>query len=324
MFNPLEEKMLWLQPDRITEFSGWRGHLPFALWLMPALRPRRFVELGTHTGDSYCAFCQSVQTEGLEREIACFAVDTWEGDDHAGFYQETVWEDIQKYHRDRGYENFSRLLRMTFEESAREFEDGSVDLLHIDGFHTYEAVRHDYETFLPKLSKSAVVLFHDTAVRDRGFEVYRFWDEVRAGKPHFTFNHSNGLGVLAVGDTPPVALSLFFDADAEKTSLLQTLFTHLGERWRLEGDLTQARNHIAASEEGIEWLREQVKHREAGQEQLREAYATLEAETRRVWQEREALSQERDALRADSVRLQQIESHVLFRMAKKLQASTLR
>lgn len=314
MFNPLEEKMLWLEPHRLTEFSGWRGHLPFALWLMPVLRPRLFIELGTHTGDSYCAFCQSIQTADMESVVKCFAVDTWEGDDHAGFYQETVWDDLSEYHTARGYQRFSRLLRMTFEESADLFEDGSVDLLHIDGFHTYDAVRNDYETFLPKLSESAVVLFHDIAVHDRGFEVYRFWDEVSAGRPHFAFDHSNGLGVVAVGSQPPESLSLFFDAGDASAKLLRTLFTHLGERWRLTGDLAHARNHIAASEEGIEWLRKQM-------DTLQQSYTKLEEEARSVWQERESLFEECRVLRSDSERLRQVESHVLFRIAKKMRSS---
>ena len=36
---------------------------------------------------------------------------------------------------------FSSLLRMDFADARDHIEDGSVDLLHIDGLHTYEAVR---------------------------------------------------------------------------------------------------------------------------------------------------------------------------------------
>jgi hypothetical protein len=71
----------------------------------------------------------------------------------------------------------------------------TVDLLHIDGLHTYEAVTHDFTTWRPKLAPAATVLFHDVAP-DSGYESSRFWSEICAEFGGFSFFHNFGLGVL--------------------------------------------------------------------------------------------------------------------------------
>ena len=73
--------------------------------------------------------------------------------------------------------------------------DASVDLLHIDGLHTYEAVREDFQTWRPKLAPDAVVLFHDVHP-DRRYGSARYWKQLRRRHPHFEFMHDWGLGVL--------------------------------------------------------------------------------------------------------------------------------
>ncbi len=183
-------------PNRVVEPYNWVEHIPFAFWLMESTKPRVFVELGTYSGNSYLAFCQAVKKLSLSTK--CYAVDTWEGDIHVGKYSNSVYRDLNEYNTLR-YDSFSHLIRSTFNEAVTTFADHSIDLLHIDGAHSYDDVLNDFQTWLPKCSDRAIVIFHDTNVRREGFGVYKLWDELSSKYPHFDFLHGNGLGVLAVG-----------------------------------------------------------------------------------------------------------------------------
>jgi len=172
----------------------WSGHLPLAADLVDAIRPSLLVELGTYYGESYFGFCQAIQELGLS--CSAYAVDNWSGDLHTGNYGPSVLETVTAHNAEH-YASFSSLVRKSFDEAAALFRDGSIDLLHLDGCHTYPAVKHDFETWLPKVSPGGVVLMHDIAVRQENFGVWRFWQEISPAFPSFAFEHSCGLGVLA-------------------------------------------------------------------------------------------------------------------------------
>jgi capsular polysaccharide biosynthesis protein len=229
--HPLLEPIFRL-PDRLGTQSAWWGHVPFAYWLVRACQPRVIVELGTFAGVSYAALCQAVLSEGIDCD--CHCVDTWRGDDHAGRWGDEVFEDFRSFH-DSHYAEISTIHRSTFDEASSEFADGSIDLLHIDGYHTYEAVRHDFETWLPKVSERGVIIFHDTAERMLDFGVWRFWEEVASRWPSFHFDHSHGLGLLAVGrDCPPAIIDLC-SSDTIRQNTLRRRYAMLGDRWYVQG-----------------------------------------------------------------------------------------
>ncbi len=234
------------RPTRVGVDSAWYGHLPFAAWLVRMARPRVIVELGTHAGVSYAAFCEAVLQERLDTR--CYAVDTWSGDEHAGFYGEEVYADFLAFHNVR-YGGFSRLLRGSFDDALVHVGDGTVDLLHIDGRHRYEDVAHDFASWVPKLSPCAVVLLHDTNVRERDFGVWRFWSELQARHPAFEFLHAHGLGVLAVGAQAPAAVAALCRlGDPRKIGLLRDRFALLGERWALLQELSETRRSLQRHE----------------------------------------------------------------------------
>src|SRR5258708_6732491 len=117
-------------PMRVPPTPAWNRNLPLSFSIRHALKPATPAQLRPHMGNSYLAFCQAVQTLGIATR--CYAVDTWRGDEHAGRYDDTVLRELQAYH-DPLYGHFSRLVRSTFDQAVEHFEDGGVDLLHIDG-----------------------------------------------------------------------------------------------------------------------------------------------------------------------------------------------
>lgn len=209
-------------------FSTWTEHMPFAYDLISAQRPKKLVELGVYRGLSYFTFCQSVQAHKLKTR--CFAVDTWEGDKHTDAYEEEVWEQVASHNREH-YSGFSTLMRMTFDQALPQFEDRSLDLIHLDGLHTYEAVKADFDNWYPKLRPGGIFLFHDIRARLQDFGVWRFWDELEQAHETFAFDQGYGLGVLRKPggrrkhDAP--LLKLLFHEDSRQRKALLDFYTHL-------------------------------------------------------------------------------------------------
>ncbi len=225
-FNPLNYPIALTEPARIAP-SGWLLHVPFAMYLIDVIRPKLLVELGSHFGVSYCAFCQAIKALGTGTQA--YAVDTWEGDDQAGFYGPEVLENLRQHH-DPLYSGFSHLLQTTFSQAAHQFSDGSIDFLHIDGCHNYEAVYQDWTEWRSKLSDCGIVLFHDTHVRFGDFGVWKLWEELQGQYPSFDIPYGYGLGVVAVGpDIPPALRELIELPDDEKQTVIE-YFHQLGKR----------------------------------------------------------------------------------------------
>lgn len=232
-------------PERLTDIQSWHGLIPFAYYLTKNHQPKIFVELGTHKGDSYCSFCQAVEKFGVS--CKCFAVDNWKGDDHSKQYSENIYSELSQYNE--LYTDFSTLIKSDFDEALDRFENGSIDLLHIDGFHTYDAVKNDFYTWKSKLSKSAIVLFHDICVKDPDFGVHKFWDEIKNDYPSFELRHSNGLGVLAYGQNI-ANFELFALTKPEKKLIMQS--------FELAGKLVTTTSHNKQLAEESTQLKQQL------------------------------------------------------------------
>lgn len=282
-FNPLEHPIVFALPRRLTRFSAWHEHIPFAMYLVSQLNPHLLVELGTSAGDSYCAFCQAVQE--LHLDTRCYAFDTWQGDAHGGFYGPEVLSELRAFH-DPLYGNFSQLIQAAFSAGLDYFSDGSIDLLHLDGYHTYRAARADLLPWLVKLSPRGVVLLHDINVREREFGVWRLWDELTPHYPHFAFYHGHGLGVLAVGPLAAHDLDGLMRASPPQAHLIRTFFSRLGQSVARS---IESETQVSAQEQHVQQLTRELMELQVRLGQRDVDKAELEERVRRLTAELDEL-----------------------------------
>ncbi len=130
-------------------------------WLYYALarihRPRTVVVIGSYRGFVPLIFARALQ-DNLEGGTVHF-IDPSLVDD--------FWKDaaaVQRYFRSFGSANIHHHLMTTQEFVASDTfrELGPVDMLFVDGYHSEEQARFDYEAFQDRLTPDSIVLFHDS------------------------------------------------------------------------------------------------------------------------------------------------------------------
>jgi hypothetical protein len=223
------------QPHRYRPggIGHWSGHLPFARDLVVAVKPRLLVELGTHDGESYFGFCQAIAESNFD--CVGYAVNTWTGEPDKGSDAD-IFQNIWGYNEIH-YRSFSHLLRSTFDEALPQFADETIDILHLDGLRTYEAVSRVFHSWFPKVKPGGFILLHDVAARHADFGVWKVWDELEAFGRRFLFHHSWGLGVLekaggGLGERP--FLNALFEGDEPQKEHIRHFYSLCADSFELK------------------------------------------------------------------------------------------
>ena len=168
--------------------SAWKGHRAFAEWLVLYRRPEIIVELGVDYGYSTFCFAQSLNRNNKGK---IYGIDLFLGDKHTSFRNnhDFVVNQMKAHHLNR-----IELIVKDFNEAAKEWNQ-PIDILHIDGLHTYEAIRNDFENWSKYVKKDGIILLHDVCIYHSDFGVYKFFDEI--DWPKMYFEHSAGLGIVS-------------------------------------------------------------------------------------------------------------------------------
>jgi predicted O-methyltransferase YrrM len=169
------------------------------LHLYSRMRPARVMEIGTAKGGSLFAFAELA---GPGATIVSVDLPTGRFGG-GGFWPASRWRMYAKFAHPS-----QRLVLIRGDSHAPEIlqkvktalAGAPLDFLFIDGDHSYDGVRLDYETYGPLVRAGGVIAFHDIVgtTPERVGGVPRFWQEIREGRNVIQFvdsPHQDGYGI---------------------------------------------------------------------------------------------------------------------------------
>jgi predicted O-methyltransferase YrrM len=146
-------------------------------------KPRRMLEIGTNTGGTFFVLCQNCDENAtvisLDLPGARFGY-------RAKFYRKALIGRMirpgQDFHAIRMDSHLPHAVARVRDVLKAE----KLDLLFIDGDHTYEGVKKDFEIFSPLVRPDGLIAFHDIVFHpsETGCEVNKFWDEIKSSYRH--------------------------------------------------------------------------------------------------------------------------------------------
>lgn len=215
----------WLSwtPDALLP-SGWNRHIPLFAWLFERLNPRLSVELGVRNGASFRPLCQLI--DRFSDRGAFIGIDTWPGGPSGPWEGDSQYQGLTDFCATH-YPDVASLLRLDLAEAVREFEDESVDFLHIAASGTAGGTPFDPTTWAAKLRPGGVIVFicsDEPKLDDDTDKAWRqiseFYPSASIGVPGFT-----GIAQHPSEGQAPILQALQADPRAASA-----LFRLLGER----------------------------------------------------------------------------------------------
>ena len=144
-----------------------------------------FVEVGSWMGRSTCYMGEEIKNS--QKNIKFYAVDTWAGSEEPQ-HKETIEKlenqnlslfDIFKFHlKSCGVSEYVTPFQTTSLIAAEQFEDNSLDFVHIDASHDYENVLADIRAWYPKVKPGGFITGDDYVINWGGV--------IQAVKEYFT------------------------------------------------------------------------------------------------------------------------------------------
>jgi predicted O-methyltransferase YrrM len=134
-------------------------------WLVQKRRPATVVEFGSAFGVSGMYFAAGL-VAAKHGHLYSFEINR-------------DWADVAERNI-RTIGDCLTLTRGSFEDHVHTVVPGEIDLAFVDGIHTYEFVRAQFDALRPRMSPGGVIAFDDIDFKRPGARMRDAWEEIAA------------------------------------------------------------------------------------------------------------------------------------------------
>jgi predicted O-methyltransferase YrrM len=188
---------------KIQFYSGLGDSSAILYGLIRSMKPEVCVEIGSARGNSTCSIAAALK-ENEHGKL--YAIDPHMPTDWNDNFSVDTFDILRSNLSALGLTDHVEIIRSRSEEAARDWTR-AIDLIFIDGDHSYEGVKRDWDMFVKHVSRFGLVVFHDTiwdlrplpeVIRTRpAIGVPRFVDELRQlGYPVITLDRDYGVSIV--------------------------------------------------------------------------------------------------------------------------------
>jgi len=165
-----------------------------------SLRPATVVEIGTARGGTLFLLCRSAADDAH-----VVSLDLPSGKNGGGFpaWKEPIYKLFKKPGQRLDFIRANSHSPVAFGKLKELLGGRKIDFLLIDGDHSYDGVKTDFDLYSPLMSPGGLIAFHDIMENktDAEIDVHRFWMEIRGQYRTEELARGIGIGLLTPSRT---------------------------------------------------------------------------------------------------------------------------
>jgi predicted O-methyltransferase YrrM len=197
----------WIDITELYKGKGWfanmsawqvRSEFESIVRLVQEAKPSHIMEIGTAKGATLLSWCRIASKQVISVDL--------EHGIHGGGYPAVKQHLYSEFTHGREgvrldlFQENSQILA-TRQKVQAVLGTANLDVLFIDGDHSYEGVKKDFELWSPLVRPGGIVLFHDILPHTKvaHCEVDRLWNELKPHYRHVEFIHDPKQGWAGIG-----------------------------------------------------------------------------------------------------------------------------